>query len=351
MRLQNITAIRGKITAMRYGNPARSIEIIVVAGPYVKTTVIRLLAGILRGVNKKVSTMAGDASMPYDTSVNEFFNQLMAARREGSQCVIIEATDIVLQLGVLEALDIDTLIITGEFQSTGRLLKLAPRHVVGPSSLRIPAGLVEQSRHISFGDDEVAEAKLTSTKLYRKGTEVAITIDHQTKLDLASPLLGYANAWNLVIATTAAYVLGIDISTVQESIADIEPAHKNFTRQITNRPFSIFVDRATSSLSIDLAVTSARTLTKRRLLVVSSARDMDESLIEVLHRAADRTFIVGSDQKVLPDGVDVEPTTKQALSRAMRAGKQDDIVLLLGTSFTPADIESLSAQKSVEPSS
>lgn len=41
------------------------------------------------------------------------------------------------------------------------------------------------SQKITYGTHKEAEAKIEKVRLYRKGTEAKVTIDHQTKLDLA----------------------------------------------------------------------------------------------------------------------------------------------------------------------
>ena len=70
---------------------------------------------------------------------------------------------------------------------------------------------------MTYGTNPEAEAHLTHVKLYKKGTEASLLIDHQTHLELATNLPGEFNVMNMSAAVSLAYLLGIKLEDIQEA--------------------------------------------------------------------------------------------------------------------------------------
>jgi len=323
-----------KLAVVKYKNPTSKLNSIVIAGEYGKTTTARLLEGIFKESGRKVCVIATTKHVTFDG----FYGALSRAKKEGYTTVIITASTELLELGALEGVVPECAVFTTSIAQSQALLKLSPKHVVSPSGMDIPEGTVEPYQHISVGDDDMAEAKRESITLYKKGTEIQMTIDHQTKLNVATPLVGKANAYNVATAIAAAYVFGIDAADAQEGIAELEPTPGNFEYISSSKPYEVIVDRGVSSDSLRLSLESAKVFAKRRLLVALDTMPSEKDMAFVRDNS-DRVFVVTDDTSPFVSGVDTVNDIETAFEKVTRAAKQDDLILFCGDKYAHVESE------------
>lgn len=348
--------VSARAAAIRYRHPGRDVRIIAVAGAYGKTTTALLLGELLQEAKVSVMTMTSEGcrfndqplSLRYEGGAQTFQHALARAKQKKARVVIVELSQKLISSHVLPTIPIDMAIVTSDDSTTKTLLGQPTNYAVIPSGFEMDGLSVAPHQAISFGVDDLAEAKIASTRLRRGGTEIELVIDHQTKLELATYLVGKANVLNVAAAVAGAYVLAVDIDIFQEGIARLEKIQGNFEKILAKKPYTIFTDRAVETMSMELALESARELSKRRLLVA-----LDETVkktdIERVKQLTDRLIIVnGTDDE---PGVETAESTKDALELMLRAAKKDDLVLLLGKKFSEVDDTGLSlAERTVEGS-
>lgn len=327
MMREKFQAIQTKAIAARYGNPANNIALIAISGGAGKTTVAKFLAAILKESGRSVACLTNDASI---SNASHLYERLASLKKQQVSTVILEVSEQLLQSGALAGLVIETLLVVNESELAHRLLALSPKHVIVPTGFIVPRGSVEPYQHISVGEDEIADAKIDNVTLYRHGTELSMTIDHQTKLEVATYFAGQANALDLATAIAATYVLGVNLDAVQEGVADMEPPSGAFSWIRTNRPYEVVYDNARRDDSVRLATTSTKQLAKRRLIVAFDQLPSDDT-IHFVRSQADRVFAVGQGSDTRD--IDIESSAQEAFDKALRAAKRDDVVLLLGPDF------------------
>lgn len=335
--------LRARVAAWRHRNPSRSLKIIGVAGASGKTTTARLLGEILQEAGHSVMTLTNRGSFHNgqlisercDRSADAVQHALTVAKKKEVGYVILEVTDELVATHVLPTLLLTMSVLTNDSPGAQALLNEPVDYTVVPSGFDVAGLSVAPHQAISFGDDISAEAQIAGVKELRRGTEVDMVIDHQTKLSVATYLVGRANAMNVAAAVSAAYVLAADTEAFEEGIARLERIAGNYDYIPTgDRPYDIVVDAATTDSSVGLVTASAGKLKKRRLLIGADAT-LDNALYPVLKQAADRVAVVG-DSPELP-GVERVESMRAALDLLMRAAKKDDLILLLGRTFAEAD--------------
>lgn len=304
------------------------MTLILVAGDYGKTTTAIFLKGILTEAGRKTALIPAR----YRQSVSGFYTGMARAKKQGYEVAIIEVDGTLLDSGALTDSRVDCLVVTSDVGRLGELLKLNPQHLVVPSDLEIPAGSVEPYQHITVGEEIAADARVESMKLYRRGTELRMVIDHQTKLEVATQLVGRMNAKDLAVAIAAAYVLGVELSVMQEGVADITPVEGRFERIETSKKNDCYVDAGGSLEALQDAINSAKQLAKRRCIVVVHDNTLTREMIDIAKEGSDRLF-VADFSGVTPAGVEVVSDGKTAVEKALRAAQQDDLVLLYGRLF------------------
>ena len=346
--------LRAKTAAIRHGHPSRGVKLIVVTGEYGASTTALLLGEILNEARWPAmvltpifSHMAGEEiSQAYVNNATNLQRQLAKARKKGMRAVVLVLTDQLALATILETLSIDMIVATSTSPSGEAILTQPVEYLVVPNNFDIEGVKVPSHQTITYGESVVSDARIKSSKLYKKGTEIELVVDHQTTLQLATHLVGKANIRNVAAAAAAAYVLGIDTGMFEEGIARLEGVRGNYTVVPTAKPFDVAVDSATQDLSYELVLDSAKILAKRRLIVAC-----DESVTrhgkQLAQGYADRVIVVGSDKDEV-GGVTAAESAQSAAIVALRAAKKEDYVLLLGTTFGAANDDATVAQKIVE---
>jgi UDP-N-acetylmuramoyl-L-alanyl-D-glutamate--2,6-diaminopimelate ligase len=190
---------------------------------------------------------------------------------------------------------------------------------------KFPAG----AQKITYGESPEAEARIDHVKLFRKGTEVRMVIDHQTTLDLATALPGKYNAYNMAAAVSAAYLLGVKLDAIIEGVANLESIPGRFDRVVEGLPYDVIVDYAHTPDGYEKLLTAAREITKNRvILVFGSCGDRDKGkrpiMGEIAAHLADRIFLT-DEESYNEDPAQIREQVYEGIERAGGAAKTLEI--------------------------
>lgn len=372
---------RARAVAARYGNPARSLKVIAVTGTNGKTTTVAYLNEILKEAGKKtamfstaVIEIAGkarrndlNATVATVDQMQRFFRD---ARNAGVDYVVMEFPSHAIHQHKLAGVPVEMAIMTNltqdhlDYHGTmeayaevkSRLFALQPRYIVlnhDDEWFDYFDKFRAISQKITYGENAEAEAHIDSVKLFRKGTEVTMTIDHQTKLELATALPGEYNAYNLAAAVSAAYLLGVSLDAIIEGAANLEQLAGRFERPVDDLPYDVIVDYAHTPDGLEKFLTAARAITKNRLILVFGATgDRDKGkrpqMGEIAARLADRIFLTDEEsynedpsaiRKMVFEGIEkahgaaktVElADRREAIEKALSVARKGDTVLITG---------------------
>ena len=339
MNMGKLKSFRAKQAALRYGNPSRVLNVIAVTGDYGASTTALLLARILgreRTVAVFTNIESSIAGNPYEPSAlgsaTELQAALAAARKAGAGYVMLEMTEAISTEAILGTLEFyAVLAITESELSTDILSSPTCEYAVLPYTSAADGQPIDSHKIIFFGEDIKADAYLEHVTERRGGTELTVVLDHHQRFELATYLIGRANARNVTAAVAMAYILGAPTETFDDAIADIETVHGNYERVVIDKPYRVIVDRARYPQSLELVLSTARALKKRRFLLVLGADFSDETSIGFGKAAADQVTVYGDASS---DGIVVhEGTRDNAMRTALRGAKRDDTVLFVGREF------------------
>jgi|GEM_PF-673212 len=353
-----------KLASIRHGNPTFGLRVIVVSGTSGKTTTAALIAGLLREAGHKVELLVNrqvtftdgvQQSSEYRTpmQLQRLFQQ---AKKHGATFVVVEASAALIETEALWAVPLDTVVVTAvepPYEAcVDRLLQYDANYAVLSHmgrTRRTNHMAIAEHQIITFGTDHDADAMIGLARLYRKGTEVHVTIDHQTNFTLATYLVGSLNARNVAAAIATAYVLGADTKIFEEGVAGVEQVEGNYQYVDEQEVYTVVIDGAQQPSSLREVVKSARSLTKRRLTVVVDGIEIDDELLESLKNQTDRLIITASDTTVRI-GVEIANDAKHAIEIARRGARKDDTVLLVGPAFAMREADGrLYGEELIEP--
>ena len=372
---------RVRVVSASYGAPAKNLRVIAITGTNGKTTTACYVNEVLKeaGFSTAMFTTAVievkgearvndlNATVATTAMMQQFFKD---AKKAAVDYVIIEATSHSLDQYKLEGVPIEAAIMTNLTQdhldyhksmeayaaAKARLLKLKPRFIIlnrDDEWFDFFNKYQASEQKMTYGEHLESEARIDRVKLYRKGTEADVVIDHQTHLELATALPGKFNVHNMVAATTLAYLLGIRLEDIQEGIANLESIPGRFERAVEDLDYDIIVDYAHTPDALEKLLEAARNIAKNRVILVFGAcgdRDKTKRPImgEIAAKMADRIFLTDEEsynedpqaiRDMILEGIESAgggaKTTeladrREAIERALGSAKKGDMVLITG---------------------
>ena len=372
---------RSKIVRARYGDPAKHLRVIAVTGTNGKTTTACYINEILKQANFRTALWTTalievdgqsqindlNATVASTARMQRFFRD---AKRAGVDYVVLEVTSHSLDQFKLSGVPIEVAVMTNLTQdhldyhktmeryaeAKAKLFASQPRYIVlnrDDEWFEFFDKFTASEQKMTYGKHEEAEARLDRIKLYRKGTEADIVIDHQTHLELATNLPGEFNAMNMAGATAVAYLLGIKLFDIQEGIANVEAIPGRFERVVEGLDYDVIVDYAHTPDALEKLLTASKGIAKGRVILVFGAcGDRDKSkrplMGEIASRLADRIFLTDEEsyneepnsiRQMIYEGIEQAgggaKTTeiadrREAIERALGSAKKGDIVLITG---------------------
>ena len=372
---------RVKLISAQYGRPSKHLRVIAVTGTNGKTTTACYINEILK--EAKFSTamfttavieVAGEsqindlnATVASTARMQRFFRD---ARRAHVDYVVLEITSHALDQHKLDGTPIEAAIMTNLTQdhldyhktmenyaaAKGKLFQLKPRFIIlnrDDEWFDYFNKFEASEQKMTYGTHKEAESRIERVKLYRKGTEADVVLDHQTHLELATALPGEFNVSNMTAATTLAYLLGVKLEDIQEGVANLEAVPGRFERAVEGLGYDVIVDYAHTPDALDKLLTTARDIAKGRVILVFGAcGDRDKSkrpiMGEIAARKADRIFLTDEESYnedpdriremvnsgIMQGGGGAKTTEiadrREAIERALGSAKKGDMVLIIG---------------------
>lgn len=372
---------RVQAVSAKYGFPAKGLKVIAITGTNGKTTTANYLNEILKAAGLKtamfttaVIEVAGDrklndlnATVASTERMQQFFRD---AKRAAVDYVVLEVTSHSLQQHKLDTVPIECAIMTNLTQdhldyhhtmeeyaaAKGILFALKPRYIVlnrDDEWFDFYNAFEAGEQKITYGADESAECRISQVKLYKRGSEARVVIDHQTKLDLATALPGKFNVYNMTAAAASAYLFHVKLEDIVDGIANLEEVPGRFERIEVNKPYDVVVDYAHTPDALQQLLDAAKTLTKNRVILVFGAtgdRDKMKRPImgQIAAKMADRIIITDEEsynedpaeiRRMLIDGVaegkgegktDEIPDRREAIEKALSIARRGDTILVTG---------------------
>lgn len=372
---------RSKLVSARYGNPSKNLRVIAVTGTNGKTTTACYINEILKEANFKTAMfttalieVAGETKLndlnvtvASTARMQRFFKD---AKKANVDYVVLEVTSHSLDQHKLDGVPIEAAVMTNLTQdhldyhktmdeyaaAKAKLFRKGPRFIIlnrDDEWYEYFNQFTAEEQKMTYGTDSEAEAKITRIKLYRKGTEADMVLDHQTHLELATNLPGEFNVHNMAAATTLAYLLGVKLQDIQEGVANLEEIPGRFERAVEGLEYDVIVDYAHTPDALEKLLKTARDIAKGRVILVFGAcgdRDKGKrpTMGEIAAKNADRIFLTDEEsynedpeaiRDMIREGIEKAgggakmtelADRREAIERALGSAKKGDMVLITG---------------------
>lgn len=374
---------RAKVVAARYGNPARDLRVITVTGTNGKTTTVNFLNEILKEAGYKTAMfstanieIAGVQTVNDTNSTTATVSKLQKffydAKKADVEFALIEATSHALDQYKFAGVPIEMAIMTNLTQdhldyhktmenyaaAKAKLFEMQPRFIVlntDDKYFDYFNKFEASEQKITYGESDLAEVKIKSFKLYKKGSEAKLRIDNNVALEIATNLPGEFNVYNMTAAAAGAYLLGISLQDIQEGIANLEGISGRFQYATSDLPFEVVVDYAHTPDALEKLLQTSKKITKNRTILVFGAcgdRDREKRPImgKIAQDLADRIIVTDEENYTedakqireeviagfskkngkLPANIQEIPDRKEAIRKALQIAGKGDTVLITG---------------------
>jgi len=126
---------------------------------------------------------------------------------------------------------------------------------------------IRYERLVTYGVSAAAEVRPKQTKFGAEGLN-AVLSTQEGPVEIGSSLLGRPNLMNIMAATATALGLGLSREAVEKGVATLASVPGRFERVDAGQPFLVLVDYAHTDDALKNVLTTARELTRGRLVVV-----------------------------------------------------------------------------------
>jgi UDP-N-acetylmuramoyl-L-alanyl-D-glutamate--2,6-diaminopimelate ligase len=362
-----------------FGHPARALQLVAVTGTNGKTTTTSLVDAIVTAFGAKTGlfgtiayhTPHGDYPAPNTTPESVDLQGFLAEIRDaGGKFAVLEASSHSLSMDRLWGCHFDAAVFTNltrehmDYHKTFEDYFAAKKKLFEGTGAGAPevavintddeygkrlAGLAKKT--VSYGLE--SDAEITTKKFQLTFSGLAFTAQTPNgKVQVASPLVGRINVYNILAAIGAAQALGLSNEIIETGIRNLQSVSGRFQRIDMGQPFFVVVDYAHTDDALENLIRTARELNpKGRIITLfgcGGGKDRTKRPVmgEVAGRLSDLT-ILSSDNpksedplKIISDiivGLQktagkylIEPDRERAIGLAMDEAHGGDIVLLAG---------------------
>lgn len=362
-----------------FGHPAKALQLVAVTGTNGKTTTTSLIDAIVKASGAKTGlfgtiayhTPLGEYPAPNTTPESVDLQGFLAEiRDEGGRFGVLEASSHSLSMDRLWGCHFTAAVFTNltrehmDYHKTFEDYFAAKRVLFEGTGAGAPdvavintddeygkrlAGLAGKT--VTYGLE--SDAEITTRKFQLTFSGLAFTAHTPNgKVQVASPLVGRINVYNILAAIGAAQALELSTEVIEAGIRNLDSVSGRFQRIDSGQPFFVVVDYAHTDDALENLIRTARELNpKGRIITLfgcGGGKDRTKRPVmgEVTGRLSDLT-ILSSDNprsedplKIISDiivGLQktagkylIEPDRERAIGVAMDEARAGDIILLAG---------------------
>jgi UDP-N-acetylmuramoyl-L-alanyl-D-glutamate--2,6-diaminopimelate ligase len=371
VRVDSVREAMAPAAAAFYGDPTADLQVTGVTGTNGKTTTAFLLRELLEADGRQTgllgtvkSVIGGEErevqrTTPEAIDLQRTFREMLDA---GDRACAIEVSSHALELHRADAVHFAAAIFTNltqdhldfhetmeeYFRAKQRLFELAPGVAVinidDPYGARL-AEVVEDP--VTFSLERDASYRALDVESGLGGSRFTVRTDDR-EVEVASPLRGRFNVYNVLGALATVHRLGVGLDTAVAAIERAGQVPGRFEPVDEGQGFAVLVDYAHTPDSLENVLIAARTLTEGRVHVVFGCggdRDRGKRPLmgEIATRLADRAIVTSDNPRSEdPDAIVAEilegagsdmraqVDRRAAIAEAIAGAQPGDVVVIAG---------------------
>jgi len=372
----------GEIAARFFDRPSAALHVIGVTGTNGKTSIVQLLAAALETLGARAATIgtlgagrvgaieSGERTTPDAISVQAL---LARFRAEGASHVTMEVSSHALEQSRVNAIDFEVAVFTNltrdhlDYHDTMDNYGAAKARLFAWASLRsavvnvddafgreLAAQLPPRVQLLRYAID--AQADVRASNVLTSGGGLRFTLATPWGAgEIASPLLGRFNVYNLLAVAGCLGALGYTFAQIQNALAQLQPVAGRMNRLGGGTAPLVVVDYAHTPDALEQALTSLRAHAGGRLICVfgcGGERDNGKrpQMGAIAERLADEIYVTDDNPRgengdaivaqILAglshaQRAHVQRDRAAAIAQALRDARGGDVVLIAGKGHEP----------------
>jgi UDP-N-acetylmuramoyl-L-alanyl-D-glutamate--2,6-diaminopimelate ligase len=365
------------ISSLFYGKPSEGLHLIGITGTNGKTTTSHITRDILQASGKNTGMLGtiqyelGDRRLnalrttPESLDIQRYLKEMVDHKIEYS---VLEVSSHALSLERVEGCTFEVAVFTNfsrdhlDFHGTMDNYFRAKRKIFtylgdgGTAVLNLDDPKVRSLTEkltcdvITCGLEESAMFMAVNIRGRTSGSGLAFQVrTPEGCFDVESDLSGRFNVYNILMAVTTAYVLGINIESIQKGVRELRPVSGRFETVDEGQDFFSIVDYAHTEDSLEKVILEARRITDGKVITVfGCGGDRDRGKRPLMGSIASKLsdlVIVTSDNprseepseiiREVFEGIEKEnclgqPDRAKAIREAVDMAERGDTVLIAG---------------------
>lgn len=369
------------LSATFYNHPTKKLHLIGVTGTNGKTTTTHLIEKILGDAGKNTG-LIGTMYVKYNGKMVEAKNttpeSLVLQKNfsdmveDGVEVVTMEVSSHALQLGRVHGTHFDVAVFTNlsqdhlDFHETMEKYAQAKGLLFaqlgnGYDDERQPIAVLNKDDSVyktmaemtaapilSYGIHSDADMRAVNVQLRETGVSFDIQIGHETA-HLDFNMSGTFSVYNALAAAAAAYVSGVALHDIVESLSSVEGVAGRFERVEMDQPFHVIVDYAHTPDSLENVLRTIREFAKGKVsVVVGCGGDRDktkrpkmaaiaEELSDFVYLTSDnprtedpKMILQDMEKGLVTSNYTVIENRKDAIYEAVKRAQAEEIILIAG---------------------
>jgi UDP-N-acetylmuramoyl-L-alanyl-D-glutamate--2,6-diaminopimelate ligase len=368
-----------------YNKPDERLALTAITGTNGKTTSTLLLDAMLRAAGKTTALvgtieyhLVGRVLPAVNTTPEslDLFRMFAELEQLGGTHATLEASSHALDLGRIFAMNFHTAGFTNftrdhlDYHHTMEAYFAAKQLLFKPRSGPPPRFAVlnaddESARRLELSKEtEIFWYGLHQEPPNRAGTWVRATemessfdglrftvIAGERRFRVESPLVGHINAYNILLACSAAITLGVSHEDIQKGLTEMQRVPGRFERVEEGQPFMVVVDYAHTDDALRNVISVARGMKPKRIITLfGCGGDRDRSKRPLMGMAAGELsdyVVLTSDNPRSEDPLAImndamvglrrfdtphtaDPDRERAIRKAIEGAEPGDVVILAG---------------------
>jgi len=293
----------GVVSSYFFGHPSRDLRVVGITGTNGKTTSSYLTESILSRAGHRVGLIGtiearfGHRNRPsiYTTPEAPELHHLLAdMRADGIDSVVMEVSSHGIDQHRVDSMQFERAVFTNlspehlDYHGTVEQYYATKARLFAPerSKLAVIGTDTEWGErlayqvvveHLTFGPHASDDFSVTGIELNHRGTRFVLRHPEGTAT-LTVPILGAFNAYNAAGAVAVAWSMGIDLATAFEGIETCHAVEGRFEAIELGQPFFVVVDYAHTPDAIRSLISTARSQSAGRVILVAGARGRRDRL-------------------------------------------------------------------------
>jgi UDP-N-acetylmuramoyl-L-alanyl-D-glutamate--2,6-diaminopimelate ligase len=377
VKVKNVRSAMAYMSAAFFGYPARSLRMIGVSGTKGKTTTTYLVKSIMESAGFKVGligttgNMIGDRyiksvlTTPDSIDLHRTFREMLD---EGVEIVCMEVSAHAIDMHRIDGLFFEAACYTNlsqdhldYFHTMERYFDAKKKFFTGDFALNVSLNIDDDTSlqilnelnvpYLTYGIRVNSDLYARDIEISENGIHFLIQLRNIETFEVSMQMTGMFNVYNALAAASLAMIFGVDVPSIQEGLHNVKSVPGRIELLDLSLPFKVILDYSHSPDALENILTTVRTFTKKRLIVLfGCGGDRDQGkrplMGEIGGRLADFSILTSDNPRMEdPDTIleeieeGMKPTSadyivienrREAIRYALDMAGEGDVVILAG---------------------